>query len=110
MNTEDNEDNKVNLEGTDRGEETIEQLEARLPQAAVDLANENAEKIVLRKKKEKRQFEGKRNRGAWNRMNNPVRLKKIEANLQRMYNLIEGKGWVTDAELKAQEDAGNVVG
>lgn len=97
MSTE--EETKVNLGNLDRGDETLEELEARLPQAAIDLANENAANVVARKKKEARKFNGRRNRDAWNRMNRPVKLKKIEDNMERILNFCGFKGYLLDKEL-----------
>ena len=96
--TENNKDNKVNLDSIDRGSETLEELEARLPQAAIDLANENTANVVARKKKEARKF-NHRNRDAWRRMNRPEKLKRIEDNMERILNFCGFKGYVLDSQL-----------
>ena len=93
--------NEINIENTDRGDETIEELEERLPQAAIDMANRNAENVVKRKAKEAKRFNS-RNRSAWDRMNRPSKLKKIEENMERILNFCNFKGYVLDSELPVE--------
>lgn len=100
----------VNLGNLDRGAESIEELEARLPQAAIDLANENAERVDKAAKKKLRKFNGRRNRNVWNRMNRPSKVAKIEDNMERILNFCGFKGYLTDKQVKTKEEAGNVVG
>ena len=90
--------NEIDISNVDRGTETLEELEARMPQAAIDLANSNAEAVVRRKSKESRRFNS-RNRDAWNRMNRPAKLETIEANMERILNFCNFKGYVLDIEL-----------
>ena len=92
----------VDLSNVDRGEETIEELEARLPQAAIDLANENAAKVFLRKQQESRKFNS-RNRDAWKRMNRKSKMDKINANMERSLNFFNFKGYVLDSALPQGE-------
>lgn len=95
-------ESNVDISGADRGDKTIEELEAAMPQAAIDLANANAEKVVLATKKAERKF-NRRNRTAWNRMNRKSRTEKIERNMEKILNLVSFKGFLTDAQVKATE-------
>ncbi len=76
----------------DRGYETLEELEARLPQATLDLADKMAEKIKAKRKKDiraARAFQGKRNRDAWNRMNRRSKAEAVDAGIGKMHALLD---------------------
>lgn len=88
----------ISVTGMERGELTKEELEASMTPEAIAMADQMAANIVKKNKKGKRKFYS-RNRKAWDRMNRPAKLSKIEEGMERMYNLIAGKGFKTDAEV-----------
>ena len=84
----------------DRGNKTIEQLEAEMGPAAKAMVDSMASKIIKKNKREGRKFYS-RNRNAWDRMNRKAKETKIDLGFQRLYNLIGMKGFLTDAEIAA---------
>ena len=93
MRSEGNIGNTAHL--TDRGDKSVEELEASMGPEAISMVSGMANKIIKANKKRGRKFYS-RNRRAWDRMNRPSKLHRIEQGLQRMYNLIEGKGFTLD--------------
>ena len=97
---------KVNLEGMDRGTETLEEIEERLSpeaQALVASMARNVEKDVVKKSKSVRNF-FRKNRTAWNRMNRKHRSSHMELGMQRILNLVNGKGNVVDSQVPEETD------
>jgi hypothetical protein len=111
MNTEETEDLKVPMNpGLDRGDKTIEELEATMPAAGLALVDqmevqsiEAYEKDLKRIKRAKRHF-NRRNRTAWDRMNRPHRLEKLESNMERVLNFMSFKGYVYDKDLPPEPE------
>jgi len=89
---------EINIEAVDRGTETAEELEARMSPEAIAMAVNNADAVVKRKAQESRGFNS-RNRDAWKRMNRPEKLAKIEANMERILNFCNFKGYILDADV-----------
>ena len=100
-------ENEINLDLTDRGDKTIAQLEADLPQAAIDIANETADRAKEKAHKEKRHF-NRRNRVAWERMNRPEKLKRMEINMERILNFIDFNGYVRDSEVPKEAEVNEI--
>jgi hypothetical protein len=93
----DKEDN-LSITGMERGELSKEELEASMSPEAIAMADQMAEDVIRNAKKTRRKYYS-RNRVANDRMNRPEKLKKIGLGMERMYNLIAGKGFRTDAEI-----------
>ena len=102
MNTDEpqetNEPQEIDLSGMSRGTQTIEELEEQMSPAAIDMVDGMADGIIKKDKRKKRKFNS-RDRSAWERMNRPERLEKMELGFQRIYNLIAGKGFITDSQV-----------
>lgn len=94
----------LNVSGLDRGDKSLEELEAEMSPAAIQMVDGMTDKIIKKDKRKTRHFY-KRNRKAWDRMNRPHRLKKIELGMERTMNLIAGKGFITDVEIAAEGKA-----
>lgn len=103
-------ENTIDISNRDRGDKTIEQLEAELTPEALAMVDQLEANTIReheetqRKEKKARRHFNKRNRRAWNRMNRPHRLKMAELGMQRIYNLIAGQGFRTDAQIPEESE------
>jgi len=57
---------------------SIEELEAELPEEAVEMVNAQAAAVISRTKRTNKRFYGKKNREAWIKMNRPAKIEAIE--------------------------------
>ena len=94
-------DQEIDISTVDRGTETAEELESRMSPEAIAMAVNNADAVVKRKAQESRKFNS-RNRDAWKRMNRPAKLETIEANMERILNFCNFKGYNLDIELPVE--------